>query len=418
MNEQLCNAFRNADIDAINDILDTYPDLREGQRTTNNLFTCYIDSLLQPGNINEDLSDSDLYNDLIRRFKDQHVYINQPGPDGATPLDIICRRGHLNRHMYEDNDNEISVPMQYQAFKDLAFMFERSGNSEEFEYTDGHPLDILDDYERTAANAGNRLIREAITYFIRHRNFIYIDGRFYAGPSESSTESSIEPSTEPSDWEPNVSSESEPSIADLTSSEHRRRANIAQTIRERDAANAANAAAAYAQEQAEEQDEECKLCYEPLNNIDGPGPNANPKCSNNCNDVVIACKNGHEFHRGCILNWCSAGPIDVAGQMGSQYVAMREMNKVCPLCKADINCPDLVTQEPIEFVSEFSPSPISMTSYHTISSEGFGKTKGKSKKRKTRRKKINVRGTKRRKLKGRGKTKRKSTLRKRKIAWV
>lgn len=392
-------AINNENINVISELLNGI-DFRYMQRTPYNLFTLYIKKLLEP-------SGSGIYNDpaykaIMRKFREQGVFIHVQNSDGETPLDIICRRGHLNGHMYEDNDNEISVPMQYQAFKDLAFMFERSGDSEEFEYTGRHPLDILEDYKDIADEADNELISEAITYFIRHRNFINIDGRFY------------ELSPESSDWEPSWSSESEPSIADLTSSERRRRANIAQTIRERDAANAANAAAAYANAQAQSTSyEECMLCYEPLNNIDGPGPDA--KCHANCNDVVIAHPKKdendedepyHKFHRGCILNWCAAERVNVLEQMGIRHgpdeAYMVEMRKQCPLCNAQINCPDLVTKERVEF----EPSP--------ISSEGFGKTKGK--KQKTRRRKINVRGTKRRKLKVQGKTKRKSTLRKRKIA--
>ena len=100
----------------------------------------------------------------------------------------------------------------------------------------------------------------------------------------------------------------------------------------------------------ETQFEECTLCRDPLNNINGPGNNP-PNCVENCNDVVSACVNNHKFHRGCILNWCNAPDVDIAGQMGfdERFTANRPQQgrSKCPLCKTNIDCPGLANKEKV-----------------------------------------------------------------------
>ena len=51
----------------------------------------------------------------------------------------------------------------------------------------------------------------------------------------------------------------------------------------------------------------CAICLNNLNNVDGPGPGIN--CTQNCNDAITVCSNGHIFHRGCILLACSIKAI-------------------------------------------------------------------------------------------------------------
>ena len=81
----------------------------------------------------------------------------------------------------------------------------------------------------------------------------------------------------------------------------------------------------------------CGICHEYLNNIEGPGQSE--RCQKNCDDVVNVCVNNHLFHRGCILNWCNAGSVDVASQIGfPQYSNLQPLSKAtkCPLCDQDL----------------------------------------------------------------------------------
>ena len=102
--------------------------------------------------------------------------------------------------------------------------------------------------------------------------------------------------------------------------------------------------------------EDCAICGDPLNDVDGPGDqsedvdssgNSN-KCTENCNDCIIVCKNGHIFHRGCILGWCNAGQVDFIEQMNfpDDYTHYRPQGKTskCPLCTVDINCSGFKTK--------------------------------------------------------------------------
>ena len=93
---------------------------------------------------------------------------------------------------------------------------------------------------------------------------------------------------------------------------------------------------------------ECVICGDYLNNNAGPGPSA--KCVNNCNDVINVCKNNHLFHRGCILNSCNAGRVDVASQMGFnefQSLQTQSISTTCPICRAKLlpNCQGLRDKE-------------------------------------------------------------------------
>jgi hypothetical protein len=60
---------------------------------------------------------------------------------------------------------------------------------------------------------------------------------------------------------------------------------------------------------------QCPICFEHLNNYDGPEPDL--QCRSNCTDVIKVCKNKHLFHRGCIIN----------------SYATRYNNYTCPLCR-------------------------------------------------------------------------------------
>lgn len=339
------------------------------QSTPYNLYTLFVKKELEPEV--RSINDFYLYSNIIRQIREQGVFIHVANSDGETPLDIICRRGHLNHDEYEDQNNMITVPMQYQILKDLAYMFERAGDSYEFEYRD-HPLFILEDYIEIARESGNNLAAEAIEYFIEHRNFADIDRRFFEGElSESS------PST---DWSINPDDIEEfSSPASLTSSERRRLAERQADMQRRAAAAAAAAAASESSNGVER----CTICDERLNNIDGPGPSAN--CNDNCNDVLAVCEHGHQFHRGCILDWCGAGEIDVGSQMGAMFTHMSEMKKGCPLCNMPMNCADF----PVQSRVEFEPSPISLASSHTLlsrSSRSKGKSKGSRRKNKNKQK--------------------------------
>jgi hypothetical protein len=92
--------------------------------------------------------------------------------------------------------------------------------------------------------------------------------------------------------------------------------------------------------------EDCIICGDPLDNIHGPGPSN--KCRQNCDDVVKVCKNNHMFHRGCILQACNAGRVNVGDQMGySQYPSMQNQARTqqCPVCTKPLQptCQELVT---------------------------------------------------------------------------
>lgn len=65
---------------------------------------------------------------------------------------------------------------------------------------------------------------------------------------------------------------------------------------------------------------ECSICYEYMNNFDGP--NKNDSCYIKYNDVIKVCPSNHIFHRGCILNSCY------------------KTSDLCPLCKQQLlfNC--------------------------------------------------------------------------------
>jgi hypothetical protein len=69
---------------------------------------------------------------------------------------------------------------------------------------------------------------------------------------------------------------------------------------------------------------ECTICMSLMNNTDGPGPLNN--CTQNCNDAVKVCQNGHIFHRGCILNSCDPDNRTVWEQQ------FRRRDN-CPLCQ-------------------------------------------------------------------------------------
>jgi hypothetical protein len=78
--------------------------------------------------------------------------------------------------------------------------------------------------------------------------------------------------------------------------------------------------------------EECVICGYLLNN--SAGKMTTTHCKDNCIDVVNVCKNNHKFHRGCILDWCNVGSVNIAGQMGFQMQHYSEQNKrnTCPIC--------------------------------------------------------------------------------------
>ena len=79
----------------------------------------------------------------------------------------------------------------------------------------------------------------------------------------------------------------------------------------------------------------CSICSDPLNNVNGPGPDSSRKCISNCNDVIIVCPRNHMFHRGCVLKWTKADSVDIAGQMGftgMETMVTQQKRKRCPLC--------------------------------------------------------------------------------------
>lgn len=95
------------------------------------------------------------------------------------------------------------------------------------------------------------------------------------------------------------------------------------------------------QEQPEDgQFDTCSICMDVLNNVDGP--DTDDKCIANCKDVVVVCKHGHQFHRGCILNACNPPEVNVTAQMGinayNHNVSQRRKGH-CPLCATDLLVP-------------------------------------------------------------------------------
>lgn len=135
--------------------------------------------------------------------------------------------------------------------------------------------------------------------------------------------------------------------------------------------------------------DECLFCAEPLDNISGPGPSQN--CSANCNDVVKICSNNHMLHRVCVLNSCNSGPVDVSGQIGSEYSTMRELNNKnkCPFC----------TNNLLYSCADFRTIPKVLDGNLPMKNTG-GKKRIKRRSRKTKRKKtINNRKRKRHTLK-------------------
>jgi hypothetical protein len=150
--------------------------------------------------------------------------------------------------------------------------------------------------------------------------------------------------------------------------------------------NASMTRAAQEQEQIEEKPyPQCSICYEYLDNEDGPGPSE--KCQENCNDVVNVCVNNHLFHRGCILNSCNAGGVDVAAQMGSrhQYIREQSIATLCPICKTPLipNCEGLRGKErvPTENINQFVKGGKRKRKTKKIMKKG--KNKKSMKKRKT-----------------------------------
>lgn len=81
----------------------------------------------------------------------------------------------------------------------------------------------------------------------------------------------------------------------------------------------------------------CIVCDDPLDNSDGPGPSR--KCSEDCNDAVKVCPNGHILHRGCILGWCNADKVNQGAQMGyADYPSFAEQERRdrCPVCLSQL----------------------------------------------------------------------------------
>jgi hypothetical protein len=133
----------------------------------------------------------------------------------------------------------------------------------------------------------------------------------------------------------------------LTEAERADRARRQQEI----AAQMANAAQQQVNVNDQEIFSECVICGEYLDNNAGPGPS--DKCQENCNDVVSVCENNHLFHRGCILESCNVGRVNVGSEdypsFGELSVASR-----CPLCKAPLvpSCEGLRNKERVEAVNE------------------------------------------------------------------
>ncbi|MFY7729326.1 MAG: BspA family leucine-rich repeat surface protein [Flavobacterium sp.] len=113
----------------------------------------------------------------------------------------------------------------------------------------------------------------------------------------------------------------------------------AQLQQQEQARSAATRAAATFKKQQDEnpspsQYEECMICYELLDNENGPGPTS--KCNANCNDVVQLCNTPHYAHRGCVLSSCNADPVDTYAQMrvAPQFQNFRSQQRSdkCPFC--------------------------------------------------------------------------------------
>lgn len=130
---------------------------------------------------------------------------------------------------------------------------------------------------------------------------------------------------------------------------------------------------------------ECVICSELLNNIDGPPEGIFRNCTQNCNDAVKVCVNGHIFHRGCILNSCNPNTrVDAAAQMGMEYhhnVGFKRKDK-CPICQLELSFPC----DTFKNTFLIKPVPDDKLKEYKISQENKYKTGG-VKKRKTYRKK-------------------------------
>ena len=159
---------------------------------------------------------------------------------------------------------------------------------------------------------------------------------------------------------------------------------------------------------------ECVICGECLDNNAGPGPSEN--CQENCNDVVNVCENNHLFHRGCILDSCNAGRVDVAGQMRSRYYSFQEQSiaTLCPMCKQPLvpSCEGLRDKErvPTENINE--EGLINGGGRKTRRSRNKGKNKKSMKKGKN--KKLVKKGKSMKRVKKVKSMKRRKTMKKRK----
>lgn len=147
----------------------------------------------------------------------------------------------------------------------------------------------------------------------------------------------------------------------------------------------------------------CIICAELLNNIDGPGNSRN--CLENCNDAIKVCANGHIMHRGCILEACNAGALDMSLQMGNNETGILEQQQRinnCPICQI----PLIMRCEQLNIAQAVSDEELKEYKRQT-----GGKHKGKTKRRKTNKgRKTN----KRRKTLRRKTNKRRKTIRRRK----
>jgi surface protein len=130
----------------------------------------------------------------------------------------------------------------------------------------------------------------------------------------------------------------------------------------------------------------CPICLaEPLDNVNGPGPNT--YCQENCNDAIIICKNNHITHRGCILSMCNTTTIYTTDNVfGISIPSRHNINRGCPICRSEFIVP----------CTEFN-NPLSAPKITDM--ELLKETKGG--RRKTKRRKIKRRKTKRRKTKRR-----------------
>lgn len=99
--------------------------------------------------------------------------------------------------------------------------------------------------------------------------------------------------------------------------------------------------------------ERCLICSDPLDNVEGPGPNPGI-CNENCNDVIEVCPvKKHKFHRGCILRHCLPDQININVSGISEYDTMRDIVKVCPYpgCGAKLSCDEYANKARVEIDS-------------------------------------------------------------------